>query len=159
MEISRIIRITTAYILVATYVCAQTTSEKSINKEKTLALGTISEDTTRIESPKSADDTLKSTILDTIRKQRSAGLHKATWYRTERHKRVHRNHPTAAYNYAPLGTVLRVTNTANNRSCLVTVTDRMGNKSRKVIDLSHSAFGIIAEHSSGNIKVQVAILD
>lgn len=155
MEISRIIRITTAYILVATYVCAQNTTEQSL----TLALGTISEDTTRIESPKSADDTLKSTILDTIRIQRSAGLHKATWYRTERHKRVHRNHPTAAYNYAPLGTVLRVTNTANNRSCLVTVTDRMGNKSRKVIDLSHSAFGIIAEHSSGNIKVQVAILD
>lgn len=110
-------------------------------------------------------DTLSATAkIDTSkiklnRCERSAGLHFATWYRTEGHKKVHRQHPTAAYNHAPLGTQLRVTNTANNKSCVVTVTDRMGNKSRKTIDLSHSAFGEIADHASGNIRVEVVIID
>lgn len=84
--------------------------------------------------------------------------HRATWYKTEG-TRVHREHPTAAYNLVPKGTMLLVTNLANQKSCTVEVTDRMGKSGRHFIDLSHSAFGYLANHSTGAIKVVVKILE
>lgn len=84
--------------------------------------------------------------------------HRATWYKTEG-TRVHREHPTAAYNLVPKGTMLLVTNLANQKSCIVEVTDRMGKSGRHFIDLSHSAFGYLANHSTGAIKVVVKILE
>lgn len=87
----------------------------------------------------------------------SAIHHKATWYRTDG-TRVHRDYPTAAYNYAPRGTKLLVTNLINKKSCVVEVTDRNG-MGKYHIDLSHSAFGYLEEHSRGTIKVLVKILE
>lgn len=84
--------------------------------------------------------------------------HKATWYRTEG-TRVHKPHPTAAYNFAPRGAKLLVTNNQNGKSCVVEVTDRMGKNSKNHIDLSHSAFGMLANHAYGKISVIVKILD
>ena len=81
-------------------------------------------------------------------------LHDATWYRTHG-TRVHREYPTAAYNKFPKGTRLLVTNIDTGDTCVVEVTDRMGNKTRNKIDLSHSAFGKIGNHSRGRIKVTV----
>lgn len=81
-------------------------------------------------------------------------LHRATWYRTEG-TRVHREHPTAAYNHAPRGSFLLVVNEQNGKSCIVEVTDRMGSQKRKSIDLSHKAFGMLASHSHGRIMVKV----
>jgi rare lipoprotein A (peptidoglycan hydrolase) len=83
--------------------------------------------------------------------------HKATWYKTEG-TRVHRDYPTAAYNYAPRGSKLLVTNLVNNKSCVVEVTDRNG-MGKYHIDLSHSAFGYLEEHSRGTVKVLVKILE
>lgn len=82
-------------------------------------------------------------------------IHKATWYRTDRHSKVHREHPTAAYNFVPKGTMLLITNTENGKSCVVEVTDRMGNKSPNKIDLSHKAFGMLESHSRGFIIVTI----
>lgn len=119
-------------------------------------------DTTRL----TPSDTTKTKIADTLAaaadttlKGRDAGKHRATWYRTAGHRKVHRHYPTAAYNMAPIGTRLLVTNLINNKSCTVVVTDRMGKTKKGFIDLSHMAFGIIAEHGWGNIPVQVTILD
>ena len=84
--------------------------------------------------------------------------HRATWYKTEG-TRVHREHPTAAYNLVPKGTKLLITNLANQKSCIVEVTDRMGKSGKHFIDLSHSAFGYLASHSTGAIKVVVKILE
>ena len=81
-------------------------------------------------------------------------LHDATWYRTHG-TRVHREYPTAAYNKFPKGTRLLVTNINTGDTCVVEVTDRMGNKTINKIDLSHSAFGKIGNHSRGRIKVTV----
>ena len=50
---------------------------------------------------------------------------------------------------------LKVTNTVNNLSVYVKVTDRMGNKSRNHIDLSKCAFDSIGNPKSGRIKVIV----
>jgi rare lipoprotein A (peptidoglycan hydrolase) len=83
--------------------------------------------------------------------------HNATWYKTEG-TRVHRDHPTAAYNHVPKGTKLLVTNLVNQKTCIVEVTDRNG-MGRYHIDLSHSAFGYLEKHSRGTIKVLVKILE
>lgn len=81
--------------------------------------------------------------------------HTATWYHTKPHPRVHREYPTAAYNFAPRGTKLLIRNILNGDSCIVEVTDRMGSNVKNRIDLSHMAFGILAKHSVGRIKVIV----
>ena len=87
----------------------------------------------------------------------------ATWY--DRHGantasgvKMHRDSLTAAYNSVPLHTKLKITNLMNNKSCIITVTDRMGNKTPNRIDLSYKAFGEIANHSQGKIKVSVVKL-
>ena len=85
--------------------------------------------------------------------------HTATWYHTHNHPRVHRKHPTAAYNYAPIGTKLRVINVLSGDTTIVEVTDRMGKKSKNHIDLSHMAFGQISPHGYGKIVVTVEIID
>jgi rare lipoprotein A (peptidoglycan hydrolase) len=86
--------------------------------------------------------------------------HTATWYdlhgsKTTSGQRMHRDSATAAYNFAPLGTHLLVTNMHNNKSCVVKVTDRMGNKKKQHIDLSKAAFGFISDHGVGKIKVTI----
>jgi rare lipoprotein A (peptidoglycan hydrolase) len=70
---------------------------------------------------------------------------------------VHREYPTAAYNHVPKGTKLLVTNTKTQKTCVVEVTDRNG-MGKYHIDLSHMAFGSLADHSIGTIKVFVKIL-
>ena len=88
-------------------------------------------------------------------KEDTLKIHRATWYRTDRHLKVHREHPTAAYNFVPKGTMLLVTNTENGKSCVVEVTDRMGTNAPNKIDLSHKAFGLLDSHSRGFIIVTI----
>ncbi len=85
-------------------------------------------------------------------------LHSATWYDTDG-TRVHRNYPTAAYNGVPRGTKLLVKDTQSGDSCIVEVTDRMGYKGPNHIDLSHMAFGHLAKHSVGKIKVKIKVIE
>ncbi len=103
-----------------------------------------------------------TTNKDTCRNDSNKPHHKATWYRTEG-TRVHKEHPeihgTAAYNFVPRGTRLLITNKENGKSCVVEVTDRMGHRKPNHIDLSHSAFGILSNHSYGKISVIVKILE
>lgn len=87
----------------------------------------------------------------------------ATWYdmhgsKTASGTKMHRDSLTAAYNSVPLHTKLMVTNPMNNKSCVVTVTDRMGNKSINRIDLSYAAFGKLANRSQGKVKVIVTVV-
>jgi hypothetical protein len=85
-------------------------------------------------------------------------LHNATWYSTDG-TRVHRDYPTAAYNGVPRGTKLLVKDTKSGDSCIVEVTDRMGYKGPNHIDLSHMAFGHLAKHSVGIIKVKIKVIE
>ena len=55
------------------------------------------------------------------------------------------------------GTKLKITNLANNKSVIVTVTDR-GGFGNHVIDLTYYAFKRISEHKHGRIKVKVQII-
>lgn len=105
-------------------------------------------------------DTLKVDTLKVSKPKKNKQIkHTATWYHTHRHPRVHRNHPTAAYNFAPIGTKLRVINTFTGDTTIVEVTDRMGDRKRNKIDLSHMAFGQISPHGYGKIFVLVEIID
>lgn len=100
----------------------------------------------------------KYTIISNISKPikvDSSKHHTATWYNTKPHPKVHREYPTAAYNFAPRGTKLIVRNIITGDSCIVEVTDRMGCMVKNRIDLSHMAFGVLAKHSIGKIKVIV----
>jgi rare lipoprotein A len=84
----------------------------------------------------------------------------ATWYnmhgaKTASGEKMHRDSLTAAYNQAPFGTKLQITNETNLEVCTVKVTDRMGNKTPNRIDLSYAAFGRIANHGQGRINVTI----
>lgn len=87
-------------------------------------------------------------------------IHSATWYNLNGHytasgEKFYKDSLTAAYNNAKFGTYLRITNIGNNESVIVKVTDRMGNKSPNIIDLSLSAFDSISTPSEGRLKVKI----
>lgn len=113
---------------------------------------------TLVATPENKKTKYEDTV--TTRTQRPKIHHKATWYRTEG-TRVHKEHSeihgTAAYNFTPKGTRLKITNLANGKHCIVEVTDRMGNRLPGRIDLSHSAFGALENHARGAIKVTIEV--
>ena len=87
----------------------------------------------------------------------------ATWYnmhgaKTASGEKMHKDSLTAAYNQAPFGTKLQITNENNQEICTVRVTDRMGNKTLNRIDLSYAAFGKIANHGQGKIEVSIKVI-
>ncbi|MFM5178697.1 septal ring lytic transglycosylase RlpA family protein [Aeromonas veronii] len=65
---------------------------------------------------------------------------------------------SAAHMELPFGSMVRVTNIANGKSVVVKVNDRGAFKSGRIIDLSKSAFGSIANIRDGIIKVKVEVL-
>jgi rare lipoprotein A len=88
----------------------------------------------------------------------------ATWYnmhgaKTASGEKMHKDSLTAAYNQAPFGTKLQITNENNQEICTVRVTDRMGNKTPNRIDLSYAAFGSIANHRQGKIEVSIKVIE
>lgn len=70
------------------------------------------------------------------------------------------NELTAAHPLYPFGSVLRVTNVANNISIEVRVVDRISVTSNKVISVSHSAAEQLEmiKHGSAQVKVQLVAL-
>lgn len=66
---------------------------------------------------------------------------------------------TAAHRELPFGTMLRVTNEANQKSVVVTVNDRGPFIKGKEIDLSKKAFREISRHHGhGTMKVTIEVL-
>ena len=65
---------------------------------------------------------------------------------------------TCAHKTLPFGTVLKVTNLANNKSVIVTVNDRGPYTGTRVIDLSKSAAQEIKMVNQGVAKVSIQIL-
>lgn len=109
-------------------------------------------------------NTLKQTKTTTAVKHH--GIYTATYYgnryKTVRHTAngdvFNKNAMTcAAPKHYKFGTMLKVTNVNNGKSITVRVNDR-GGFGNKTIDLTHGAFGKIANHSSGRIKVNVEIV-
>ncbi|KXO12542.1 Rare lipoprotein A precursor [Moritella sp. JT01] len=66
---------------------------------------------------------------------------------------------TAAHKTLPFGTVVRVINTANNKSVDVKINDRGPFVKARVIDLSQKAFEKISSKNQGVVPVRIEILD
>lgn len=66
---------------------------------------------------------------------------------------------TAAHKTLPFGTVVRVTNTANNKSVDVKINDRGPYVSGRVIDLSYKSFAQIGNTTKGTVPVKIEIID
>lgn len=66
---------------------------------------------------------------------------------------------TAAHKTLPFGTIVRVTNLANNQSVDVKINDRGPYGPGRVLDLSSSAFKEIASLSAGVITVQYKVIE
>lgn len=92
---------------------------------------------------------------------------RASWYGGKQHH-LHKtangqtfdeNKLTSASNTHKFGTILKVTNTANDKSVLVTVNDRGGfTKYNRLLDLSKAAFESIADLNKGIITVLVEVV-
>lgn len=73
----------------------------------------------------------------------------ASWYRDRRYS------AGAALNTFPLGTRLQVTNLANHKSVEVEVVSTWENYGHRIIDLTSTAFAVIADLGEGLIQVRV----
>jgi rare lipoprotein A len=69
-----------------------------------------------------------------------------------------RNMPTAAHRSLPFGTTLRVTNLINNKSVVVTVTDRGPHSRGRVLDLSLEAARRLEIGDRGVVDVRAEVL-
>lgn len=85
----------------------------------------------------------------------------ASWYNLDGRKtasgEVFRTHSlTCASNTHKLGTYLKVTNTANDKSVVCKVNDRGGfSRLGRTLDLSYGAFSKIAHLSQGTVNVTI----
>ncbi|NOI90076.1 septal ring lytic transglycosylase RlpA family protein [Vibrio splendidus] len=91
---------------------------------------------------------------------------KASWYGDKFHGRLtasgetyNMNANTAAHKTLPFGTIVRVTNTNNNKSVDVKINDRGPYVKGRVIDLSHKAFARIGNVKQGTVPVKIEIVD
>lgn len=104
--------------------------------------------------------------IDVVEAKKNYGQWSATYY-GNKYRTTRRTANGEAFNMhamtcaAPrkykFGTKLRVTNLANHKSVIVRVNDR-GGFGHKVIDLTYDAFGKIAKHKLGRIKVKIEIV-
>ena len=86
----------------------------------------------------------------------------ASWYgpgfngrRAASGERFDQNKMTAAHKTLPFGTILLVTNTHNQRSCLVRINDRGPYVAGRMIDLSAAAARTIGIAGVGNVRIDI----
>jgi rare lipoprotein A len=89
----------------------------------------------------------------------------ASWYGKQFHNRLtasgvrfNTHAMMAAHRSLPFGTKVRVTNLANQRSCVVEITDRGPFARGRIIDLSHAAAEELGMMQSGVANVQLEVI-
>lgn len=98
--------------------------------------------------------------------QSHALIGQASWYGNKFHgkltasgEKYNMNAYTSAHKTLPFGTIVRVTNTANNKFVDVKINDRGPYVKGRIIDLSYKAFSQISNVKKGAIPVKVEIID
>jgi rare lipoprotein A (peptidoglycan hydrolase) len=114
-------------------------------------------------SPPTPDTTVGSTDHPTNRSSSRTFYGKASFYsystgKTASGAAFDRNMPTAAHRTLPLGTTLRVTNLTNNKSVIVTVTDRGPHIAGRILDLSLRAARSLEIGDRGVVEVKAEVL-
>jgi len=66
---------------------------------------------------------------------------------------------TAACNWFPMNTLVKVTNLKNNKSVVVKINDKMNSKNKRLIDVSKSAAKQLAFVSRGLARVKVEVMN
>lgn len=91
---------------------------------------------------------------------------KASWYgrkfhgkRTSNGERFNKNKLTAASNFLPFNTKVKVTNLKNNKSVVVRINDRGPFKGQRIIDLSEKAAKTLEAKDAGIIDVRLQVLE
>ncbi|WP_076538675.1 septal ring lytic transglycosylase RlpA family protein [Shewanella sp. UCD-KL21] len=108
--------------------------------------------------------------IDSPKTQQYSASHalvgQASWYGSKFHGRLTASGEkynmrayTAAHKTLPFGTIVRVTNTGNNKSIDVKINDRGPFVKGRVIDLSQKAFQQIASVDQGIVAIKIDILD
>ena len=118
----------------------------------------------------------ETTAIDSIKKQDSLSKIKLTPYkknveashyadrfngrRTASGARFHNNNYTAAHKKLKFGTKVKVTNTANGKSVVVTITDRGPFTKRREIDMAKKPFLEISHnHGRAPLRVNLEIIE
>lgn len=84
---------------------------------------------------------------------------KATGARSSNGERIHHDSLTCAHKTYPFGTLLKVTNISNGRSCVVRVNDRGPHRKGRIIDLSYGAARELGMLAQGIAVVEVEKVD
>lgn len=84
---------------------------------------------------------------------------KATGARSSSGERIHHDSLTCAHRTLPFGTLLRVTNLRNGKTCVVRVNDRGPHTKGRLIDLSYGAARELGMLSQGIAMVEVERVD
>lgn len=84
---------------------------------------------------------------------------KATGARASSGERIHHDSLTCAHRSYPFGTLLKVTNLSNGRSCIVRVNDRGPHRRGRIIDLSYGAASELGMLAQGIAMVEVQRVD
>jgi rare lipoprotein A len=66
---------------------------------------------------------------------------------------------TAAHNFLPLGTKIRVTNLRNNKSIVVRINDRMHHRNKRLVDLTKAAAQKLGFMKSGITRVKIQVFE
>ncbi|MBX0334407.1 septal ring lytic transglycosylase RlpA family protein [Pontibacter sp. HSC-14F20] len=90
----------------------------------------------------------------------------ASWYGSKYHgrktssgERYNKNDMTAAHKTLPFGTMVKVTNPANDESVVLRINDRGPFVGNRIIDVSEAAARKLGIHTAGVAKVKVEVLD
>lgn len=90
----------------------------------------------------------------------------ASWYGSKYHgrktssgERYNKNDMTAAHKTLPFGTMVKVTNPANDQSVVLRINDRGPFVGNRIIDVSEAAARKLDIHARGVAKVKVEVLD
>jgi peptidoglycan lytic transglycosylase len=115
------------------------------------------------QSPGAAEPTRGAENRSATRSLKRSFSGKASFYsyrngKTASGSLFNRNLPTAAHRSLPFGTRVRVTNLANNKSVLVTITDRGPKVPGRVLDLSLNAARTLGIIDRGVAQVRAEVL-
>jgi rare lipoprotein A len=90
----------------------------------------------------------------------------ASWYGSKYHgrktssgERYNKNEMTAAHKTLPFGTLVKVTNPANDKSVVLRINDRGPFVGNRIIDVSEAAARKLNIHAAGVAKVKVEVID
>lgn len=148
-------------VLLALAIGTPVVSEASMSKITDLTVSSKTDTNTKKKVKKKKQDVIK----DDAGKSSNIIVGKASWYgkkfvgrKTASGERLTEHLLTAAHKKLPLGTIIKVVNTANNQSVIVKINDRGPYVGKRILDLSPAAAKKIGMTDAGVVTVSMIII-